>query len=198
LICIKAAMIGLNYSAGMSPASSKPRRTPLPLKLVYGQLVVAIAAFAFVPFSVLRSAHSGPVAPAISEGADEIGSDTAPPDAAQASNDPIARDEAIFGQSCAGCHQPTGQGIAGVFPPLAGSDFLMADADRSVRVVLQGLVGPITVNGVNYESAMPPLPLQDDEIAAVLSYVRQAWGNKGAPISAADVARVRAGPQPGS
>lgn len=182
----------------MLPASPTPRRTPLTLKLVYGELAVAIAVFAFVPVSVLRSAHSVPVTAESSAAVEELGGDPAEAVAASDSGDPLARGEAIFARNCAGCHQPTGQGIAGIFPPLAGSDFLMADADRSVRVVLHGLAGPITVNGVNYDSAMPPLALQDDEIAATLSYVRQAWGNTGGPITASDVARVRAQPGPGS
>ncbi len=173
--------------------SSAPRRTPLTVKLAYGQLALAVAAFTSVPLFALKSADAWPFG-----GGSAIAAKTADDDQAAASPttlasaDPIARGEAIFGQSCVACHQATGQGIPGVFPPLAGSDYLLADADRAVRVVLNGLAGPVTVNGVDYNSAMPPMPLADDEVAAVLTYVMQAWGNTGPAIDADAVARVRA------
>ncbi len=172
--------------------------SPLTVKLAYGQMALAVVAFAFVPFSVLKSANSDPTRVVAAVVVDETASESSPAAAVLDSGDPVARGEALFGQSCAGCHQPTGLGIPGVFPPLASSDFLLADKDRAVRVVLNGLVGPVTVNGVTYESAMPPMPFSDEEIAAVLSYVNQAWGNQGSPVSAADVARIRAEPAPGS
>jgi nitrite reductase (NO-forming) len=78
-----------------------------------------------------------------------------------------------------------------VFPPLAKSDFLMADPNRAVRVLLQGLSGPITVNGKQYQGVMPQLPLTDRDIAGVLSYVRNNFGNRGSGIKLADVGRIR-------
>ncbi len=105
----------------------------------------------------------------------------------------IAAGERLFQGTCSTCHQPDGKGLAGVFPPLAGSDWLMADADRSVGAVLNGLSGPVTVNGQAYNSVMPPMSqLNDDEVAHILTYVRNAWGNKGDAIRPADVTRVRA------
>jgi len=83
--------------------------------------------------------------------------------------------------------------MPGTFPPLAKSDFLMADKSRTIEVVLNGLTGPIQVNGQNYNGAMPPMGhAKDDEIADILTYVRSSWGNQGEPISADEVARVRA------
>jgi len=64
-----------------------------------------------------------------------------------------------------------------VFPPLAQSDWLMADLDRAIKAVSSGLSGEITVNGVKYNSVMPALHLSDDDVAAVLSYIRQSFGN---------------------
>jgi mono/diheme cytochrome c family protein len=80
-----------------------------------------------------------------------------------------------------------------VFPPLAKSDYLMADKQRSIEVVLKGLSGPVTVNGKPFNSVMPPMSqLRDDEIAHILTYVRNAWGNQGDQVTAAEVKTTRA------
>src|SRR4051812_39049967 len=80
---------------------------------------------------------------------------------------------ALFQINCSACHQPTGEGVKGIFPPLAKSDFLVADKERSIRIALQGYSGPITVNGTDYQGVMPPPPAMDDQqVAAVLTYVR--------------------------
>ena len=94
---------------------------------------------------------------------------------------------------CFACHLPDGKGLPGVFPPLAGSDFLLADHDRPIRIVLKGLLGPVTVNGVTFNSAMPPLAgtLSEQQIADVLTYVTNEWGNKAAPYAVEDVRRVK-------
>ena len=105
---------------------------------------------------------------------------------------------ALFAGTCSTCHQPTGTGIEGVFPPLAGSDFLNADPTRAMGIVLNGLSGEVTVNGKTFNSVMPPMSnLNDDEIANILTFVYGSWGNKGHVISADQVAAVRAGtPRP--
>ncbi len=98
----------------------------------------------------------------------------------------------VFANTCQVCHQANGQGLPRVFPPLAGSDYLMADKHRSIGIVLGGMQGPITVNGITYNSVMPPLnQLTDEEIANVLTYVRNSWGNSGDAISPAEVAATR-------
>lgn len=83
----------------------------------------------------------------------------------------------IYETSCQACHQAGGKGIPGVFPPLAKSDYLMADLNRAIRAVTNGLSGEIVVNGVKYNSVMPVLHLSDEDVAAVMSYVRQNFGN---------------------
>lgn len=99
----------------------------------------------------------------------------------------------LFQVNCAACHEASGQGIANVFPPLAGSDFLMADKERSIRIVIEGLSGPIKVNGVDYNNVMPAPPgMTDDQIAAVLTYIRNSWGNKGEAVTTAEVTKIRA------
>ncbi len=100
--------------------------------------------------------------------------------------------EARFTGTCSVCHQADGTGLEGVFPPLANSDFLMADKQRAIAVIINGLSGPVTVNGKAYDSVMPPMSqLTDDEIANILTYVHNSWGNKGAAVTAAEVADVR-------
>ena len=80
-----------------------------------------------------------------------------------------------------------------MFPPLAKSDFLMADKERAIGIVLNGLTGPVTVNGAEFNSVMPPMSqLNDDEIANILTFVTNSWGNTSDPITAAQVAAVRA------
>ena len=102
------------------------------------------------------------------------------------------RGKQVFLTTCFACHLANGEGIPGVFPPLANSDFLNADKDRAIRIVTKGLSGPVTVNGKTYNNVMPPLPQLDDAaIADVLTYVLNSWGNKGGTISPNDVKRTR-------
>jgi len=97
----------------------------------------------------------------------------------------------VYTANCAACHQTEGQGIPGVFPNLAGSDFLMADPTRSIGVVLNGLSGPIEVNGVSYDGIMPGVRLSDEDVANVLSFVLNSWGNEGPELTPSDIAKVR-------
>lgn len=80
-------------------------------------------------------------------------------------------------QTCFACHQAEGQGIANAFPPLANSDYLNADVNRTIDIVLRGKTGEITVNGQKYNSIMTSQTLSDDEVANVLTYVYDSWGN---------------------
>ncbi len=135
------------------------------------------------------SANSGEKAVAAAEG---LSSGDLTPAAQKAAG------EALFAGTCSTCHQADGAGMASVFPPLAGSDYLNADVNRAIGVVLNGLSGPITVNGTEWISVMPPMSqLNDDEVANILTYVYGSWGNSGAIVTADEVAAVRAkGGQP--
>jgi len=104
----------------------------------------------------------------------------------------LVRGERVYKNVCAACHQPSGLGIAGSFPPLAGSDFLNADKDRAIRIAIGGLSGRIVVNGKEYNSQMPALNLSDEDIANALTYVYGQWGNAGHEVKPAEVAAVRA------
>jgi nitrite reductase (NO-forming) len=111
----------------------------------------------------------------------------------------IKAGEVHFNGTCSVCHQANGQGIEGVFPPLAGSDLLAATPQRAISIALNGLSGPLTVNGKTYNSVMPPMSqLNDDEIANILTYVTHAWGNQGTgAFTAAEIRAVRQGtPRP--
>jgi nitrite reductase (NO-forming) len=95
--------------------------------------------------------------------------------------------------TCSVCHQVNGEGVPSVFPPLAAADYLNADKRRAIAIALNGLEGPVEVNGAKYNSVMPPMSqLNDDEIANILTYVLNSWGNKGGRITAQEVAKVRA------
>ncbi len=100
--------------------------------------------------------------------------------------------KALFAGTCATCHQPDGRGIAGVFPPLAKSDYIASDPKRMASVILHGLQGPVKVNGTDYNSIMPPMTqLTDDEVANISTYVLNSWGNPGGKISNAEVSEIR-------
>jgi len=103
----------------------------------------------------------------------------------------IKHGKSVYMQTCFACHQAEGQGIAGAFPPLAESDYLNDDVNRSIDVVLKGLQGEITVNGETYNSAMPAQNLSDEEIANVLTYVYNSWGNSKKEVKAKEVAQRR-------
>jgi nitrite reductase (NO-forming) len=94
-------------------------------------------------------------------------------------------------QTCFACHQAEGQGIPNAFPPLAKSDYLNADVNRAIDIVLHGKTGEITVNGEKYNSVMTAQTLSDDEVANVLTYVYNSWGNKKTEVTPAMVKKVR-------
>ncbi|MCG2583826.1 copper-containing nitrite reductase [Massilia sp. TS11] len=107
--------------------------------------------------------------------------------------DQVLAGKALFAGTCSVCHQANGAGLPGVFPPLAKSDYVNADPKRTIGVVLRGLNGKVKVNGTEYNSTMPPMnQLNDDEVANILTYVLNSWGNKGGQIKASEVKAERA------
>ncbi len=89
----------------------------------------------------------------------------------------IAAGKAVYAQTCFACHQANGQGVPNAFPPLAESDYLNADVDRAIGIVLNGNKGKITVNEKEYNGIMTPQNLNDEDTANVLTYVYDSWGN---------------------
>jgi mono/diheme cytochrome c family protein len=104
-------------------------------------------------------------------------------------------DGAAIYSRCMACHQANGEGVAGAFPPLAGSEWVTGPASRPIAVVLHGLQGEITVKGAKYNNMMMAYgtgaPMTDDEVAAVVTHIRSNWGNAASPVTAADVKAVR-------
>lgn len=109
------------------------------------------------------------------------------------SNLDLAAGLEVYNSICMACHQTNGEGIPGAFPPLANSDYLLADKTRAIKQVLNGSEGEITVNGVVFNGVMPGQKdaLNDQQIADVLTYVLNSWGNDGGTVTAEEVAAQR-------
>ena len=119
---------------------------------------------------------------------------TGPGGAQTAELSPADRGKKIFSANCATCHQMSGTGVAGQYPPLAGSEYVNGGTRRLGMIVLKGLQGPLVVKGVTYGTAvMQPWEktLNDAKIADVLTFVRQEWGNKGGPVAPEGIAALR-------
>jgi mono/diheme cytochrome c family protein/glucose/arabinose dehydrogenase len=102
------------------------------------------------------------------------------------------RGKNIYATICGACHQPTGAGMAGLAPPLLNSDWALGPVERPIRIVLQGLTGPIEIHGTKWQLEMPGLPtLTDEDIAGVLTYIRREWEHGASPVSPAEVAKAR-------
>jgi len=100
--------------------------------------------------------------------------------------------KALFEANCAACHGANGEGVPGTFPPMVGTERMSGPADEHIAIVLNGLSGPITVNGEEYNGFMSPFKhLSDQEIADIVTYERTAWGNTGGAVSTAQVKALR-------
>ena len=117
-----------------------------------------------------------------------------PPVVANTKTERIELGRRFFTLICAACHQPDGQGRPNVFPPLAGSDFLNADKNRAIQTVIFGRHGEVVVNGQKFNNTMPALPLTDQDIANVLTYVYNSFGNSGLEVTPEEVKALRAHP----
>lgn len=102
----------------------------------------------------------------------------------------IVRGKTIYNSQCASCHMEEGNGIEGVFPTLIKSDYF-TDKNRLVKVVTTGLRGPIVVNGVNYDGEMPATDLTDEQVADVLNYVRNSWGNEAKAVLPSEIQQAK-------
>lgn len=117
------------------------------------------------------------------------------PDVVEARSDasPEVDGKRVYASICAACHQANGQGVAGAFPPLVQSRWVLEDPRRPIGIVLQGLAGEIEVRGQVYQGVMPAFgeQLSDEEVAAVLTYIRSAWGHDAEPVTPQEVAPLR-------
>ncbi|GAA4238895.1 hypothetical protein GCM10022291_31110 [Postechiella marina] len=104
----------------------------------------------------------------------------------------IARGSDIYLDFCINCHMANGEGVDATFPPLAKSDYLMQERAKSIKAIKFGIEGKLTVNGKTYNSNMVPLGLSDDEVADVMNYITNSWGNKNNKmITEAEVAKLK-------
>lgn len=112
---------------------------------------------------------------------------------AAAAVDPVAAGKRVFLANCAQCHQATGQGVAGQYPPLAGSEWVQGPPTRIGRILLNGLQGVVHVKGAAFNGNMPAWKgvLKDEQIANVLIYIRQEWGNQAPAVPASGIAGLR-------
>lgn len=119
--------------------------------------------------------------------------DTGPKEAV----DPRVAGQRLYMQTCVTCHQPTGQGVPGAFPPLVGSDWVTGDEERLIKVVLHGLQGPVEVAGATYNGVMPGFGQgtgynwSDERIAQTLTFIRSEWGNEAEPVTPERVTEIR-------
>jgi mono/diheme cytochrome c family protein len=103
----------------------------------------------------------------------------------------ITRGREVYVTYCLSCHMDQGEGIEGVYPPLAKSDYLMADKNRAILQVLYGVTGEMTVNGKVYNGQMTGVDIKDEEVSDVVNYIRNSFGNKGGAVTPAQVATLR-------
>lgn len=120
----------------------------------------------------------------------------APSSSAEVKVDPLVLGKKSYTSVCAACHQATGLGVPGAFPPLVKSDWVTGSEERIIRILLHGLSGPIKVEGKDYNSVMPAIGpggynWNDEKIAAVLTYIRQEWGNNAPAVTKEKVTEVR-------
>ena len=167
---------------------ARHRLLPLALVLVFSGLVLASATY--------LNRYSGRFSASIYN---ENGKPGGPAAAAPKALDPVALGKRQFQAACVTCHQVNGLGVPGAFPPLAGSEWANGSEQRTIRIVLHGLGGEVKVGSAVFNGAMPSFGKvpgsgynwRDDQIAAVLTYIRQEWGNKAGPIAPEQVSAIR-------
>ena len=120
--------------------------------------------------------------------------ETPPAGAPKSKAEKIELGRRLFSSICAACHQPSGQGLPNVFPPLAGSEYLNADKSRAIKIVINGRQGEVIVNGKKFNNSMPKFPLGDEDIANVLTFVYNSFGNSGLEVQPDEVQVLRSQP----
>ncbi len=166
-------------------AESTEGNPPIPLLLL--GLMSALILFS----AIYLGRYSGGFKPLVYD-------ERTPPGGMADSGAPVIQDPRMVGKrvffaNCIACHQTTGLGLPGAYPPLAGSEWAQGPEDRIIRIVLNGLSGPITVKNAQFNNTMTafgPL-LRDEQIAGVLTYVRSEWGNNAPPVAPEKVKEIR-------
>ncbi len=165
--------------------SRRISKRPWVLGITALTVVAAIGLSVFSQTAIMEEAAANPApaaaaAPAPAGGGAQVA----------AANNP--KGAAVYSQNCAGCHGAAGAGVPGAFPPLAKNDTVTGDPAKVIHILNYGLNGSIKVGGSTYNGQMPAWKgnLKDEEIADVINYIRNSWGNKASEVTAADVAKV--------
>lgn len=99
----------------------------------------------------------------------------------------MKRGKQVYLTNCMSCHMEDGSGMQGTFPPLANSDYLMEDTHRAIKIIKEGVDGQMVVNGETYYGFMPAQDLDEKQLADVMNYIRNSWGNKGELVTVEEV-----------
>lgn len=103
----------------------------------------------------------------------------------------MERGKEIYQVNCITCHMEQGEGLEGIFPPLAKSDYMLADKKRAIQQTLYGVSGEMVVNGKSYNGEMNAFPLTDEQTSDLMNYIFNSFGNAAGPISPAEVKNAR-------
>lgn len=156
-------------------------------------LLPAVIAIGMVLFGVIYIAVSGPYSrPWMGDERTLADLKAKPAGAAEAGGGGAVDGTAIFAANCASCHQATGAGLPGVFPPLDGSEWVHGSPKVLANIVLHGINGEINVKGASYKGLMPSFQqLSDAELAGVLTHIRSSWSNKNDAVGPEVIAEAR-------
>ena len=171
--------------------SPEPHERTLPVP--WTVLLLLLAMFGTGVLYILGSKADTPLAWGDGRSLADLSGDAKPGPGVLGSGVARADGAALYATLCVACHQASGAGLPGVFPPLAGSEWVKGKDSTMAAIVLQGSNGRLTVNGAAFNGAMPSFKAQlsDEQVAAVLSHVRPAWGNASPPVAPETVARTR-------
>ncbi len=173
----------------MSTTNHPTRLLPAVISSALGVGMCAVLQLFFNPVAYANpDSDAAPVAPTETA--------TNPPvDAGKSDEKPAEKPKGakLYSAHCASCHMGSGMGISKVFPPLAGSSWVVGDSATLARIVLLGATGPIDVNGTTYNSVMPGFAnLNDEDLSLILTHIRSSWGHKASAVSAAEIRAERA------
>ncbi|WP_416189244.1 c-type cytochrome [Neisseria sp. CCUG17229] len=184
IAALLASVFVLAACSGSESAAEKPVETaPVAETPASAEAVPAEQPAAEAPASAETPAPAAEAEPA---------AEAAPAAAAELSQDEqIKLGKAVYDSNCMACHGLEGKGVEGTFPPLEKSDYFAKDNTKLVHAVTKGVNGAIKVNGKDYNGVMPAVPLSDQDVANVVTYVLNSFGNNGGQVSAAEVAEIK-------
>ena len=169
-------------------APLSPEREPLPpwLYLLCG-FALFLAGSSFTGFGIFGQGllDQGPGGPVLANASQA---------AAEAPATPMDLGKKVYGGNCANCHQGTGEGQPGRYPPLPGSEYVLGSKERLAAILLKGLQGPVTVKGASFGTDVMPAQeslLTPEKIADLMTYLRGSWGNTAGPVTAAEVTAAK-------